>query len=152
MKWYKIASQRVNSTWWDSVLAPLRNLESGATGGVVHSRTNQISATEANMNDSFVPTRNSIEDVELETRALTEPLPTNQQVASEVTLANMLFDIVDSDNIFHDSLSLCRPTKIMHFMSSKNGLQSTKYFIQRVRFWGFVQVTLFTLGLVCKLL
>ncbi|XP_039690215.1 DNA repair protein RAD4 isoform X2 [Medicago truncatula] len=79
MKWYKIASQRVNSTWWESVLAPLRNLESGATGGVVHSRTNQISATEANMNDSFVPTRSSIEDVELETRALTEPLPTNQQ-------------------------------------------------------------------------
>ncbi|XP_045828948.1 DNA repair protein RAD4 isoform X1 [Trifolium pratense] len=79
MKWYKIASQRVNSTWWDSVLAPLRNLESGATGGVVHSRTNQIISTEANMNDSFVPTRSSLEDIELETRALTEPLPTNQQ-------------------------------------------------------------------------
>jgi len=81
MKWYKIASQRVNSTWWESVLAPLRSLESGATGGVVH----------------------SIEDVELETRALTEPLPTNQQVVSKVTLANMMFDIVDSDTIFHDS-------------------------------------------------
>lgn len=66
MKWYKIASQRVNSTWWDSVLAPLRDLESGATGG--------------NMNGSFVPTRSSLEDIELETRALTEPLPTNQQV------------------------------------------------------------------------
>ncbi|XP_027192928.1 DNA repair protein RAD4 isoform X3 [Cicer arietinum] len=78
-KWYKIASQRVNSTWWDSVLAPLRNLESGATGGVIHSRTNQITATEANTNDSFVPTRSSLEDIELETRALTEPLPTNQQ-------------------------------------------------------------------------
>lgn len=96
MKWYKIASQRVNSTWWDSVLAPLRGLESGATGGVVHSRTNQIVATEANMNDSFVPTRSSLEDIELETRALTEPLPTNQQVFSKVTLANMLFDIVDT--------------------------------------------------------
>ncbi|CAK8538012.1 unnamed protein product [Lathyrus sativus] len=79
MKWHKIASQRVNSTWWDSVLAPLRNLESGATGGVAHLRTNQSTATEANKNDSFVPTRSSLEDIELETRALTEPLPTNQQ-------------------------------------------------------------------------
>ncbi|XP_061349363.1 DNA repair protein RAD4 isoform X2 [Gastrolobium bilobum] len=79
MKWYKISSQRVNSTWWDSVLAPLRDLESGATGGVVHLRTNQIIAKESNMSDSFVPTRSSLEDIELETRALTEPLPTNQQ-------------------------------------------------------------------------
>ncbi|MED6161563.1 hypothetical protein PIB30_061985 [Stylosanthes scabra] len=30
------------------------------------------------MNDSFVLTRSSLEDIELETRALTEPLPTNQ--------------------------------------------------------------------------
>ncbi|RDX74721.1 DNA repair protein RAD4, partial [Mucuna pruriens] len=79
MKWYKIASHRVNSTWWDSVLAPLRDLESGATGGVAHLRTNQIISSESNMSDSFVPTRSSIEDIELETRALTEPLPTNQQ-------------------------------------------------------------------------
>ncbi|KAK7385674.1 hypothetical protein VNO78_31458 [Psophocarpus tetragonolobus] len=79
MKWYKIASHRVNSTWWDSVLAPLRDLESGATGGVAHLRTNQIISAESNMSDSFVPTRSSIEDIELETRALTEPLPTNQQ-------------------------------------------------------------------------
>ncbi|XP_058748032.1 DNA repair protein RAD4 isoform X2 [Vicia villosa] len=79
MRWHKISSQRVNSTWWDSVLAPLRNLESGATGGVVHSRTSQFTSTEANMNDSFLPTRSSLEDIELETRALTEPLPTNQQ-------------------------------------------------------------------------
>lgn len=116
MKWYKIASQRVNSTWWESVLAPLRNLESGATGGVVHSRTNQISATEANMNDSFVPTRSSIEDVELETRALTEPLPTNQQVVSKVTLANMMVDIVYSDTIFHDSpfAGLQKPFTLCH--------------------------------------
>lgn len=87
MKWYKIASQRVNSTWWDSVLAPLRDLESGATGGVIHLRTNQIIATEANLNGSFVPTRSSLEDIELETRALTEPLPTNQQVVTKVTFS-----------------------------------------------------------------
>ncbi|XP_020963015.1 DNA repair protein RAD4 isoform X1 [Arachis ipaensis] len=79
MKWYKIASERVNSMWWDSVLAPLRDLESGATGGVVPSRTNHITSTQSNMSDSFVPTRSSLEDIELETRALTEPLPTNQQ-------------------------------------------------------------------------
>ncbi|XP_020239639.1 DNA repair protein RAD4 isoform X3 [Cajanus cajan] len=79
MKWYKIASHRVNSSWWDSVLAPLRDLESGATGGVSHLRTNQRISSESNMSDSFVPTRSSVEDIELETRALTEPLPTNQQ-------------------------------------------------------------------------
>ncbi|XP_058744755.1 DNA repair protein RAD4-like [Vicia villosa] len=61
MRWHKISSQRVNSIWWDSVLAPLRNLESGATGGVVHSRTSQFTSTEANMNDSFLPTRSSLE-------------------------------------------------------------------------------------------
>lgn len=104
MRWHKIASQRVNSTWWDSVLAPLRNLESGATGGVVHSRTSQFTSTEANMNDSFLPTRSSLEDIELETRALTEPLPTNQQVFSKVTLANMTIDIIDnSDIMLYDS-------------------------------------------------
>ena len=84
MKWYKIASQRVNSMWWDSVLAPLRDLESGATGGVVPLRTNHIISTESNMSDSFVPTRSSLEDIELETRALTEPLPTNQLVVSKL--------------------------------------------------------------------
>ncbi|MED6180372.1 hypothetical protein PIB30_009725 [Stylosanthes scabra] len=78
MKWHKIASQRVDSIWWDSVLAPLRDLESGATGGEVPSRTNHGTSTQSNMNDSFVLTRSSLEDIELETRALTEPLPTNQ--------------------------------------------------------------------------
>ncbi|XP_076925936.1 DNA repair protein RAD4-like [Bidens hawaiensis] len=57
-KWYKIASHRVNSTWWDAVLMPLKDLESRATEGT---------------------SRMSIEDMELETKALTEPLPTNQQ-------------------------------------------------------------------------
>ncbi|ESW13736.2 hypothetical protein PHAVU_008G233100 [Phaseolus vulgaris] len=79
MKWYKIASHRVNSTWWDLVLAPLRDLESGATGGVNNLRKSQSISKQSNTMDSFVPTRSSIEDIELETRALTEPLPTNQQ-------------------------------------------------------------------------
>ncbi|KAH9675413.1 DNA repair protein RAD4 [Citrus sinensis] len=66
----RIASKRVNSAWWDAVLAPLRELESGATGDL---------NVESSAKDSFVADRNSLEDMELETRALTEPLPTNQQ-------------------------------------------------------------------------
>ncbi|XP_022759202.1 DNA repair protein RAD4 isoform X2 [Durio zibethinus] len=123
VKWYKIAPKRVNSVWWDSVLAPLRELESGATGGVINfdklhdnasneqekikvSRMSEYPGAdspsnhvilpkksgqeaskeygskievESSLKDSFVATRNSLEDMELETRALTEPLPTNQQ-------------------------------------------------------------------------
>ncbi|MCD7451678.1 hypothetical protein HAX54_012999 [Datura stramonium] len=56
-KWYKIASERVNSIWWDSMAPHDRKL----------------------MQNSFTATRSSLEDMELETRALTEPLPTNQQ-------------------------------------------------------------------------
>ncbi|XP_019066722.1 DNA repair protein RAD4 isoform X3 [Solanum lycopersicum] len=69
-KWYKIASERVNSIWWDAVLAPLKELESVATSDVVHF---------AQGGNSFTATRSSLEDMELETRELTEPLPTNQQ-------------------------------------------------------------------------
>ncbi|KAJ6766652.1 DNA REPAIR PROTEIN XP-C / RAD4 [Salix purpurea] len=91
MKWYKIASQRINSLWWDAVLAPLRELESGATGGVSNlPMPNELSSNvpkesesknevESSGRNSFAASRNIIEDMELETRALTEPLPTNQQ-------------------------------------------------------------------------
>ncbi|XP_060184208.1 DNA repair protein RAD4 isoform X2 [Lycium barbarum] len=64
-KWYKIKSERVNPIWWDAVLAPLKELESVATSDVVQFAQGA--------------TRSSLEDMELETRALTEPLPTNQQ-------------------------------------------------------------------------
>lgn len=123
MKWYKIASRRVNSIWWDAVLARLKELEAGATGGMVHMEKQQIEAStehekvkasrkldnptlddvpgnaifgkssleiskeygkkigvESSLSNSFVATRSALEDMELETRALTEPLPTNQQV------------------------------------------------------------------------
>lgn len=104
MKWHKIASKRVNSLWWDAVLAPLRQLESGATGGAVHLEENSVgslndhekseasrscstirdtnlpTSAEAFARSSFVATRSMLEDIELEIRALTEPLPTNQQV------------------------------------------------------------------------
>ncbi|KAL6598608.1 hypothetical protein ACP70R_046307 [Stipagrostis hirtigluma subsp. patula] len=53
LQWHRIVQGRVNQQWWDNVLAPLKQLELAAT------------------NDS--------EDIELQTRALTEPLPTNQQ-------------------------------------------------------------------------
>ncbi|KAK4602389.1 hypothetical protein RGQ29_011440 [Quercus rubra] len=118
MKWYKIGSHRVNSIWWDAVLAPLRELEAGATAGMVHTEKQHIEALtehekvkasrkldnptqddipgganlhgklgleiskksgKSSLSNSFVASRSSLEDVELETRALTEPLPTNQQ-------------------------------------------------------------------------
>ncbi|CAI0548179.1 unnamed protein product, partial [Linum tenue] len=89
MKWHKIASQRVNSTWWDTVLRPLRELESGATGAPLQLAENgdAVAGPKADLQpswiNSFVASRDSLEDMELETRALTEPLPTNQQVLLE---------------------------------------------------------------------
>lgn len=53
LQWHRIVQGRVNPEWWKNVLAPLERLELAAT------------------NDS--------EEMELQTRALTEPLPTNQQ-------------------------------------------------------------------------
>ncbi|CAM0911519.1 unnamed protein product [Alopecurus aequalis] len=53
LQWHRIVQGRVNPEWWENVLAPLEQLELAAT------------------NDS--------EEMELQTRALTEPLPTNQQ-------------------------------------------------------------------------
>ncbi|CAA0831228.1 DNA repair protein Rad4 family [Striga hermonthica] len=85
-KWYKVAAQRVDSTWWDTVLRPLMELESRATGGNVNVKCEalkrekiEVSQVESLARNSFAPTRSSLEDMELETRALTEPLPTNQQ-------------------------------------------------------------------------
>ncbi|GFY90759.1 DNA repair protein Rad4 family [Actinidia rufa] len=121
MKWYKIASERVDPIWWDTVLAPLKELESGATGGVIHLEQDDVNehekegyfkttrpsaqkcirpdsaispgnvatevpkepgkklCEESSARNPFVATRSSLEDMELKTRALTEPLPTNQQ-------------------------------------------------------------------------
>lgn len=118
MKWYKIASKRVNSFWWDSVLAPLKEIESRATNGMFHLENDNIDGSfkhdnpkniaenlkaenfpnnatllgssglevskvcgvKTDMGSSLTASRSSLEDMELETRALTEPLPTNQQV------------------------------------------------------------------------
>nr|XP_016457355.1 PREDICTED: DNA repair protein RAD4-like [Nicotiana tabacum] len=78
-KWYKIASERVNSIWWDAVLAPLKELESVATSDVVHLRRETSDESKKREVAQSTATRSSLEDMELETRALTEPLPTNQQ-------------------------------------------------------------------------
>lgn len=102
MQWYKIAPGRVNSVWWDAVLAPLRELESGGITNLEDSHVsteNGLSRSsgfpnqehtilpgksslnvESTSKSSTLSTLSSIEDMELETRALTEPLPTNQQV------------------------------------------------------------------------
>lgn len=101
MHWYKIAPRRVNSRWWDEVLAPLKRLESDATGSIVHMEASERKEMESEeclnvvnttsditedsnkvgaVQNSGLANRNALEDMELETRALTEPLPTNQQV------------------------------------------------------------------------
>ncbi|CAA6664805.1 unnamed protein product [Spirodela intermedia] len=95
--WYKIASQRINASWWDGVLAPLKQLESAATGdessqiraenldlasGLQREMTEE-GGSELCSNLSFgsfgLATRESLEDMELAIKGLTEPLPVNQQ-------------------------------------------------------------------------
>lgn len=68
-KWHKLASHRLNSTWWDEVMVPLKQFESA--GYAI--RDGEY------LNNSAAGSIDSTEDMELETRALTEPLPTNQQ-------------------------------------------------------------------------
>ncbi|XP_020269305.1 DNA repair protein RAD4 isoform X2 [Asparagus officinalis] len=99
MQWYKIAPRRINSDWWDTVLAPLKELESRAYAGLKAFKENVSSNLGTKSSELLHPagcnlikssssqgcTCNkdlsigiSLEDVELETRALTEPLPTSQ--------------------------------------------------------------------------
>lgn len=126
LKWYQIASQRVDPIWWDQVLAPLRDLEMRATGGTVFLEKEHTGSSSEHIIENFlnisgsaemnyvpsnvnlnaksslegskdsgkglgvesssrsveIATRNSLEEMELETRSLTEPLPTNQQVVN----------------------------------------------------------------------
>lgn len=56
------------------MLAPLKELESRSTGGIVPLHQKDMKSSD--MFDS----RSNLEDMELATRALTEPLPSTQQV------------------------------------------------------------------------
>ncbi|RWW71455.1 hypothetical protein BHE74_00020823 [Ensete ventricosum] len=85
MHWYKIASKRINPQWWEAVLAPLKKLESATAGSVVQLEELQGKAPSDREkkvitlpNCLGIASRDSLEDMELATRALTEPLPTNQ--------------------------------------------------------------------------
>ncbi|XP_078180088.1 DNA repair protein Rad4 family isoform X1 [Carex rostrata] len=90
LQWYKVAPNRVNMQWWDRVMAPLKELESIATGqssvDIDNATINPTigdkqlgSGNHSHLNQSsYSSNRTSLEDMELETRALTEPLPTNQ--------------------------------------------------------------------------
>ncbi|XP_006826912.2 DNA repair protein RAD4 isoform X2 [Amborella trichopoda] len=142
MRWYTIASQRIDSEWWSAVLSPLKELESRAGGSNVmhldvpltdnavevkegsgracvspeahlkegsgrvcvspeahHIEENSEALKEKTPQDIFSSadglgagvsrhasssiniepvSRGALEDMELETRALTEPLPSNQ--------------------------------------------------------------------------
>lgn len=93
LQWYKVAPNRVNMQWWDRVMAPLKELESIATGqssvnidnATINPTTGDKqligSGNHSHLNQiSYSSNRTSLEDMELETRALTEPLPTNQLV------------------------------------------------------------------------
>lgn len=81
------------------MLAPLKELESAATAGISNFESEESGLEKidqsANVHHGCLPhaskilgasrnsissNRSSLEDMELETRALTEPLPTNQQV------------------------------------------------------------------------
>lgn len=66
------------------VLAPLRQLESVATHDEDSALRNFNSlnpvANKASSSSSSFSIRSALEDMELATRSLTEPLPTNQQV------------------------------------------------------------------------
>jgi len=46
MKWYKISPKRINLEWWDSVLSPLKDLESRATGGMIPLHPGKMNSTD----------------------------------------------------------------------------------------------------------
>ncbi|KAK8943490.1 hypothetical protein KSP40_PGU003222 [Platanthera guangdongensis] len=88
--WYRVTSQRIDSNWWDTVLAPLKELESsenssqGCSDHLNSKNTvdsKQIGVSNSNnipLKNQSLFSRSSLEDMDLETRSLTEPIPTNQ--------------------------------------------------------------------------
>lgn len=124
MKWYRIASERANSTWWDSVLAPLREFESAAnSAGEFNLEASDHRGNKTDLVTSLkksVATRNTLEDMELETRALTEPLPTNQQVWIYYIPTSIIVKSVYFTSDIWD-LVLSRPIKTITFTPLKDG-------------------------------
>ena len=163
------------------MLAPLKELESGATGGTVQMEAFQENASDMDKKSSEVlhpPSSNliksspsqqywdneslvggpsveiseqdcksfgsepicehpkfssgiSLEDAELETRALTEPLPTNQLVRKSSIVLSFMAHKVDR---FKNSVSSVRHIKVIIFMLLRDGLPNIRYFIQGVLF------------------
>lgn len=95
--WSAVAPLRVSNDWWSVTLAPLKELEAAETSkdlkqeeGIV-SREDKVGAKRTLSVGSSskvgslsrkleVNDRSSLEDMELDIRACTEPLPGNQQV------------------------------------------------------------------------
>lgn len=102
LQWHRIAQGRVNSEWWDNVLAPLKQMELAAT--------------------------NNYEDMELQTRALTEPLPTSQQAYKDHHLY-ALEKWLHKNQIFHPKgpvLGFCKghpvyPRSCVQTLQSRHG-------------------------------
>lgn len=90
--WSSIEPLRVDSEWWESTMRPLKQLEADATSGPpvqpphsvpLHTSLDEVKHPDATANGQedlpqFTP-RADREDMELDTKLYTEPLPTNQQ-------------------------------------------------------------------------
>jgi xeroderma pigmentosum group C-complementing protein len=72
--WFKIDRLRVDQDWWEATLNPLKQLEAAATAEVVTEGRSGLASSSGRSND-----RSALEDMEMETKTFTEPLPTNQQ-------------------------------------------------------------------------
>jgi hypothetical protein len=129
-------------------MAPLKSLESLATGqNSVNAALNPTvedeqfngSGNRSHLNQiSYSSSRSSLEDLELETRALTEPLPTNQLVFMiTIYLNDTCLHLINQLSVSY--VILCRHIRIITCMLSRNGLQRIKYCIHGVRCWDIVR-------------
>lgn len=94
--WSSIEPLRVDSEWWESTMLPLKQLEAAATSGpsvILPPSRSSLSTLGTKFEASFQSAENlpqytpraDREDMELDTKLFTEPLPTNQQVTNQVT-------------------------------------------------------------------
>eukprot|EP00252_Welwitschia_mirabilis_P020330 TRINITY_DN4959_c0_g1_i1.p1 TRINITY_DN4959_c0_g1~~TRINITY_DN4959_c0_g1_i1.p1 ORF type:complete len:1028 (+),score=241.22 TRINITY_DN4959_c0_g1_i1:204-3287(+) len=83
-KWSSIVKQRVPSEWWIATMNSLEELEASATAGVCKNSSECCDRDLCQSSKCTPPVnkigdRRALEDMELRTRTLIEPLPTNQQ-------------------------------------------------------------------------